>query len=227
MSRARRGFGFSRGIVALGGIGVALTVARALRSRDGRARVEPGAIRVSKTITVNRTVEDVYAFWRDLENLPTFMVHLESVRVTGERSSHWRAKGPAGLTVSWDATLVEDVPNERLGWRSVEGAKVPNAGTVRFTRAPGARGAEVHVDLRYDVPAGKIGAAFAKAFGEEPSQQIQSDLRRFKQVMETGEVLHSDASVHRGPHPAQPARGEPPARKTRIDNLDGRLEVQR
>jgi uncharacterized membrane protein len=226
MSRARRDIGFGRGAMALGGIGLALGVARAFRSHAGRLRAALGAVRVSKTITVNRPVEEVYAFWRDLENLPKFMVHLESVQVSGERS-HWRAKAPAGLSVEWDATLVEGLPNQRLAWQSAAGADVPNAGTVRFAPAPGDRGTEVHVDLRYDVPGGKIGAAFAKAFGEEPSQQIQSDLRRFKQVMETGEVLRSDASIHTGPHPAQPAKQGKPGPRTKFDTRDSQREVQR
>jgi uncharacterized membrane protein len=223
MSRARRGIGFSRGAMALGGVGLALGVARVLQSRVGRDRA---ALHVSKTVTVNRPVEEVYAFWRDLENLPAFMDHLESVRVSGDRS-HWRAKAPAGLSVEWDATLVEDRPNERLAWQSDPGADVPNVGTVRFVRAPGDRGTEVHVDLRYDIPGGKLGAAFAKAFGEEPSQQIRSDLRRFKQVMETGEVLHSDASIHRGPHPAQPATQSVPGPVTKFAMRDSSREVQR
>jgi uncharacterized membrane protein len=208
--------------MALGGVGLALGFARALQSR-GHARAALGAVHVSKTITVKRPVDEVYAFWRDLENLPRFMAHLESVRVSGDRS-HWRARAPAGLSVEWDAMVVEDRPNERVSWQSVAGADVPNAGTVRFARAPGDRGTEVHVDLHYDVPGGKIAAAFAKAFGEEPSQQIQSDLRRFKQVMETGEVLRSDASIHRGPHPARPSKQAP---KTRVAGRGSHEEVQR
>jgi uncharacterized membrane protein len=223
MSKSWSGHGFSRGAMALGGVGLALGVARVLRARAKRDRVALGAVRVSKTVTVNRPIEEVYAFWRDLENLPRFMTHLESVQVRGGQS-HWRAKAPAGLSVEWDATLVEERPNERLVWQSAADADVPNAGTIRFVEAPGARGTEVHVDLHYDVPGGKVGAAFAKLFGEEPSQQIQSDLRRFKQVMETGEVLHSDASIHRGAHPAQPAKRERSVPKPRLGASDSRKE---
>jgi uncharacterized membrane protein len=99
-----------------------------------------------------------------------------------------------------------DRPDEAIGWRSVEGTRVPNRGVVRFEPAPGDRGTQVRVELKYEPPGGALGSAFAKLFGEEPSQQIAGDLRRLKQVLETGEVLHSDASVHRGLHPARPSQ---------------------
>jgi uncharacterized membrane protein len=118
--------------------------------------------------------------------------------------SHWRAKGPAGTGVEWDADITVDRPGETLAWQSREGADVPNSGSVTFSRAPGGRGTEIRVELRYHPPAGRFGAAIAKLFGEEPSQQIEGDLRRLKQVLETGEVVHSDASIHRGMHPARP-----------------------
>jgi uncharacterized membrane protein len=148
--------------------------------------------------------EEVYAFWRNLENLPRFMQHLESVRMTDERRSTWRARAPAGTTVEWEAETVEDRPNELIAWRSLPGSSVPNSGQVRFVPAAGNRGTEVHVELQYDPPGGKLGAVVAKLFGREPGQQVASDLRRFKQVLETGEVVHSDASIHGRPHPAHP-----------------------
>ena len=162
------------------------------------------AIRVH-TITVNQSPEEVYRFWRDFENLPRFMSHLESVRITGERRSHWVAKAPGGTTVEWDAEITKDVPGQLIAWRSVEGADVENSGVVRFDPAPGGRGTEVRVELIYNPPGGVIGAGVAKLFGEEPGTQIKGDLRRFKQVIETGEVIHSDASIHKGMHPAKPA----------------------
>ncbi|HEY3593734.1 MAG TPA: SRPBCC family protein [Polyangiaceae bacterium] len=185
----------------------ALDVAAALAARRHakKAAREENAIDVQRAITVNRPKDDVYRFWRDLANLPSFMAHLESVRVEGSHS-HWRAKGPAGTSIEWDAEIEADRPGEIIAWRSRPGASVPNRGSVKFLAAPGGRGTEVCVELRYDPPAGKVGAALAKLFGEEPSQQIAGDLRRFKQVMETGEVLHSDASIHRGPHPARPSQ---------------------
>ena len=164
-------------------------------------------IRVRKSITVNRPADEVYDFWRNFENLPRFMDHLESVQVTGDRRSHWKAKAPAGTTVEWDAETTEDQPNELIAWRSVEGADVSNAGVVRFVQAPGGRGTEIHVDLRYEPPAGKLGALFAKLFGEEPGQQVEGDLRRFKQVLETGSITVSEATVHEKPHPARPPEG--------------------
>lgn len=167
---------------------------------------------VSRSITVNRPIEDVYAFWRDLENLPRCSIHLQSVTVDGKRS-HWVAKAPAGRTVEWDSEIVEEVPNEILAWRSLPGSEVQNAGSVRFRKAPGDRGTEVRVELRYDAPAGQAGATVAKLFGEEPDPQLRDDLRRIKQVLETGEVVLSDGSPEgagQGPmkqREAQPARG--------------------
>src|SRR4051812_44726549 len=119
------------------------------------------------------------------------MAHLESVKVDNGRST-WRAKAPAGSSVEWQAEVVMDHPNQAIGWRSVEGTLVPNRGVVRFDAAPGGRGTEVLVELKYDPPGGPLGALVAKLFGEEPAQQIAGDLRRLKQVLETGEVLHSD-----------------------------------
>lgn len=164
-----------------------------------------GAMVAEKTITINRSPEELYKFWRNFENLPRFMSHLESVQVTGDKRSHWKAKAPLGTTVEWDAEITEDRPNELIAWRSLEGADVDNSGSVRFDRAPGGRGTEVRVEIEYTPPAGALGAGIAKLFGEAPEQQIKGDLYRFKQVMETGEVIHSDASIHQGMHPAQPS----------------------
>jgi uncharacterized membrane protein len=165
-----------------------------------------GGVHVVETITLRRPRNEVYGFWHNFENLPRFMAHLESVQVLDGMRSHWKAKAPAGTTVEWDAEMVEDRPNELIAWRSLEGSTVPNSGSVQFKDAPGNRGTEVRVEVRYQPPGGKIGALFAKLFGEEPQQQVKGDLRRFKQVMETGEIVHSDASIHEGLHPAQPPR---------------------
>lgn len=152
-------------------------------------------MQVTRTITINRQPAEVYELWRDFENLPRFMHHLELVEVTGANRSHWTAKAPAGRTVEWDAEITEDRPNELIAWRSVgSDDDVKNSGSVYFTRAPGDRGTEVRVELNYDAPGGKAGATIAKLFGEEPGQQLNDDLRRFKQVLELGEVVRTDGS---------------------------------
>jgi uncharacterized membrane protein len=199
---------------AVAGVTILDIVASQRLSRAGNgsttgARERRHGIEVEKSMTVNRPAEEVYGFWRNLENLPRFMEHLESVRELDDRRSYWRARAPLGTTVEWTAEIVEDRPNERISWRSLEGSQVPNAGTVRFVRAPGDRGTEVHLELTYNPPAGVVGATIAKLFGEEPSQQVDGDLRRLKQVLETGEVVHSDSSIHRGPHPARPPERVP------------------
>jgi uncharacterized membrane protein len=173
-----------------------------------KAKADQGIIHTKRAVTIARPVEEVYAFWHDFEKLPRFMRHLESVTVTGERRSHWKAKAPAGKSVEWDAETTEDSPNELISWRSVADSDVYNAGTVRFAPAPGGRGTEVRVDMEYDPPFGKLGSKVAMLFREEPGQQVQDDLRHFKQVMEVGEIVVSDATKQRGPHPARPD-GEP------------------
>ena len=146
------------------------------------------SVRVDEAMTINAPVEDIYNFWRNFENLPQFMYHLESVTKTDEMRSHWKAKAPLGMTVEWDAEIISEIPNELISWRSIEGADVANAGSVRFLPSTGGRGTVVKVELRYEPPAGKLGAAIAWLSGEEPSVQIKDDLRRFKQLMETGEI---------------------------------------
>jgi uncharacterized membrane protein len=180
--------------------GVATMDVMAARGLNGNGRA---AVR-EQAITVGLTPEEVYRFWRNFENLPRFMRHLEQVQVIDEVRSHWVAVGPAGTRFEWDAEVTEDRPGRLLRWRSLPGADIENYGTVWFTRAPGDRGTEIHVRLIYHPPMGALGAAAAKLFGEEPGQQIKGDLARLKQVLETGEVVHSDSSIHRGMHPAQP-----------------------
>ncbi|MFL6254612.1 MAG: SRPBCC family protein [Pyrinomonadaceae bacterium] len=173
---------------------------------DG-AQTERGNVPVNKSIIVNASAEEVYGFWRDFENLPQFMRYLESVTVTGEGRSHWVAKAPGG-SVEWDAEITEDRPNQLIAWRSLEGSEVETSGTVRFEPAVGGRGTVVHVQLDYNPPGGKLGALFAKLFGEDPDGQMQIDLRRFKQVIELGEVVVSDGTLtgegYTEQRPAQP-----------------------
>jgi uncharacterized membrane protein len=146
-------------------------------------------IHVEQCFTINRTPWDLYQFWRNFENLPKFMRHLESVTLIDEKRSHWVAKAPAiaGGKVEWDAEIINDEPNALIAWRSLENANVDNAGSVRFVPGPGDRGTEVKVVIDYIPPAGRLGKWVAQLFGEEPGQQIRDDLRRFKRVMETGE----------------------------------------
>ncbi len=145
-------------------------------------------IRVHQSVTIDRPVSELYNFWRQFENLPRFMDHLESVSDLGGGRSHWVAKAPAGTHVEWDAEIINEVPDQVIGWRSLEGADVVSAGSVNFDDAGPDRGTRVTVRLQYDPPGGKIGSLFAKLFGEEPSQQIREDLRRLKQLLEAGEV---------------------------------------
>jgi uncharacterized membrane protein len=177
--------------------------AGAERGTDGAARARGKGIEVRQAITVWAPQDEVYRFWRNFENLPRFMKHLESVRVLDDRRSHWKASAPAGMSVEWDAEIIEDRPNELIAWRAVDNADVPNRGSVRFQPSPQG-GTEVLVELSYAPPGGRLGSIVAKLFGEEPDIQVGSDLRRFKQVIELGEVVHSDASIFDRPHPARP-----------------------
>jgi uncharacterized membrane protein len=145
-------------------------------------------IKVDMSIIINKSPEELYSFWREVENLPRIMNHLESVRSIGDNRSHWVAKAPAGTTVEWDAEFYNEKENELIAWRSLENADVPNAGSVHFTPVAGGRETEVKVSLKYDPPGGIVGSAVARLFGENPEQQISEDLHRFKQVMETGEI---------------------------------------
>jgi len=141
---------------------------------------------VQQVVTIKKPPEELYRFWRDFTNLPRIMDHLESVTVEDGKRSHWRARAPAGNSVEWDAEIINDEPNRVIAWRSLENASVANAGSVRFIPAADNRGTEVRVTLDYIPPAGRAGAIVAKLFGEEPSQQVKDDLRRFKSVMENG-----------------------------------------
>jgi uncharacterized membrane protein len=152
-------------------------------------------IHVKKSVTLMKPRTEVYQFWRQLERLPSFMIHLQSVTAVSGKRSHWVAKAPGGNEVAWDADIVAERENDLLSWKSVDGSQIQNEGSVRFKDAPADRGTEVEVELSYDAPGGAAGAAIAKWFGEEPSQQLTDDLRRFKQVMETGEVVLSDGSL--------------------------------
>jgi uncharacterized membrane protein len=173
-----------------------------------------GAIRVEQVTTINRPVDEVYHFWREFQNFPRFMRHLESVQTTSGRRSQWRAKGPAGVTVEWEAEMIEDRESEWIAWRSLEGSDVPNSGSIRFQRAPGARGTELRVQMEYRPPAGRLGRGVAWLFGADPEQQIREDLRRAKQLLETGEVTLSEG-------PGMWRAAQPPRDAQQVRDLAG------
>ena len=187
------------GTLAVGGIGAldAYAARRAARAAAARARTTMYAV------TINKPPHEVYAFFRRFERLPTFMDYLDSVRVLDDVRSRWVARLPTGGTVTWEARITEDRPGEAIAWESVEGSRVDTCGRVTFARAPGRDMTEVRVELELGVAGAHPSAMLAKLFAKP---QVKGDLRRLKQVLETGEVLVSDASEHRLPHPARPSR---------------------
>jgi uncharacterized membrane protein len=196
-------------VAAVSAVDVAAAVMAQRQSGGGRDANRHK--RVIRAVTVNRAPAELYRFWRNLENLPRVMPHLEAVEERGGTTSHWIARAPMGARVEWDAEITEDTTDTLVSWRSLPGADVHNAGTVRFTPAPGARGTEVTVEMEYEPPGGIVGVVAAKLTGEDPEQQVSDALRRFKQVMETGEPILSDATAegHKlRQHPAQPLEDE-------------------
>ncbi|MEH2391381.1 MAG: SRPBCC family protein [Nostoc sp.] len=151
-------------------------------------------IKIEKTVTINKPADELYRYWHNFENLPTFMKHLKSVKVHDKKRSHWVANAPLGNSVEWDAEILEDRENEFISWASVEGADVDNSGFVRFKEVLD-RGTEVKVVLEYNPPGGALGATVAKLFGEEPKQQIGDELGRFKMLMEAGEIATTEGQT--------------------------------
>ena len=145
-------------------------------------------VKVEESVTINRPVEDVYRFWRNFENLSRFMHYLDSVKDVGNNRSHWVARAPLGMSIEWDAELINDKPNDMIAWRSLAGSEVETAGSVHFRSLSFGRGTEVRVSLKYNPPAGKAGAAAAKLFGRSPQAEIREDLRNLKRILETGET---------------------------------------
>lgn len=148
----------------------------------------PRGIHVEESTTVNKPVDAVYRFWRNFENLPLFMNHLQSVAVREAGVSHWAASGPAGIPVEWDARIINEIDNKLIAWQSLRGSTIATAGSVNFDEVPG--GTTVTVKLQYRPPAGRLGAAVSRLLGEEPARAIHDDLRRFKQLMETGTITN-------------------------------------
>jgi len=145
-------------------------------------------VRVEQTVTIGLPPEEIYAFFRNFENLPRFMSHLQSVTVLDDKRSHWVTKGPAGSDAEWDAEIINEIPNELIGWRSVAGSQIDNAGSVHFKQNPGGRDTDVKVILRYDPPGGRVGTMTAKLFHEDPARQVKEDMQALKMLLETGEI---------------------------------------
>jgi uncharacterized membrane protein len=172
------------------------------RSSKSRAKIAvPGnrGVKVVRSCTVRKPAAELYQFWRSLENLSQVIKHPVSITALSDTESHWKASAPGNTFVEWDAVIINDHPNELIAWRSKEGAEIPNAGSVRFEPAPGDEGTEVTVQLEYDPPGGKIAALLAKLTGEEPKQQVAEALRRFKALMEAGEIPSIEGQSAGGP----------------------------
>jgi uncharacterized membrane protein len=161
---------------------------RLLRGKHIKTLPYGYGIRIKKAVTVNAPPEQLYGFWRKLENLSVLFDKVISVRVLDPIHSHWTMRAPGGISLEWEAEITTDRPGEMIGWRSMDGANLDNAGYVRFVRATGGRGTVVRVALQYNPPAGKLGAALSTVLGEKPASQIEEALRKFKQLMEAGEI---------------------------------------
>jgi uncharacterized membrane protein len=186
------------GISRRSSLGVALATAGGAVAYLGAkkataARANPVA---RASVVVNSSPEEAYRFWRNFENLPRFMHHLESVRETGPRRTHWVAAGPPGARIEWDAETVIERPNESISWRSVEGSDFEHEGVIEFRLATGNRGTLVDVRMRYAAPAGPLGRGVARMIGKDPSFLMQQDLRRFKALVETGEIPTTEGQPH-------------------------------
>jgi len=167
--------------------------AQRLTSQASSERQAPPP-RVREAIIINRPIEQVFGFWRQLENLPRFMRYVDSVERLSDGTSRWRAIGPGGFTVEWMAETITERANDSIAWRSLPDARVQSSGTVRFTRAPGARGTEVHVDMDFLPPAGSLGKTIGWLTSRDPARQLHEDLQRLKQLLETGEIAVSEGA---------------------------------
>lgn len=147
-----------------------------------------GSTLVARTVTINAPREKLFAYWRDFANLPSFMENIERIDIIDVRRSHWVVKGPNDSHYEWDATVTDERPGSMIAWASAEGSDIHNSGRVDFMDAPGGRGTWVTATILYDPPGGVIGKAVAKLFRREPAVQAKRELRRFKQLMETGEI---------------------------------------
>jgi uncharacterized membrane protein len=183
---------FVTGGAILAGAGLAYAAVKTIQSAaDSIAR----EVHIETSIAIDKSPEELYAFWRDFQNLPLFMTNLESVIRVDERRSHWVVKGIGNAKVEWDAEIYNEKVDELIAWRSLENADVVNAGSVRFQKGPMGHGSYVRVAMNYNPPAGKLGATMAHLLGGEPAQLIKEDLRRLKQIMEAGEIATIDGQT--------------------------------
>jgi uncharacterized membrane protein len=189
--------------------------AQRLSTEERQNGPDKSSTTATKAIAVDTSPEKAYSYWRDFENLPRFVTYLQSVRTTGDRRSHWIAKGPKGVKFEWDTEVVRDEPNRLIEWKTVDG-KFAHTGSVRFDPAPGGRGTIVRVEMDFAPNGGVLNSALGKIpgkiLGKGIGQRIQHDLRNFKQILEVGEVTESDASIYPGMHAAQPP-AQPPAQQ--------------
>jgi uncharacterized membrane protein len=174
---------------------------RAVAHEAAEARSWHEAALVGRTVTINRPRAEVFAFWRDFRNLARFLENIRDVQVGDDRRSHWVVEAPGGRTVEWDSVITQETPDELIAWESVDGADIKNTGLIQFRDGPPGRGVEVTATIVYDPPGGDVGKLIAKLFQREPKVQARRDLRRFKQLMETGEISTSEAG------PAAPRGG--------------------
>jgi uncharacterized membrane protein len=177
-------------------LGVDTADPEAVRQNVLAAVLPSRKLEAERAYTIMRPRHELYAFWRNFENLPQFMEHLESVTVTGDGRSHWVTKAPVGKPVSWDAEITEDIEDRIIVWRSLPGSGVENSGQVQFSDAPDGRGTVVRARVLYQAPGGKTVEQISRFFGEAASQQLRDDLRRFKQVMEAGETPTTEGQPH-------------------------------
>jgi len=153
-------------------------------------------IGVEESVVIAASPEKLFAFWRNFENLPRVLHHLDSVKVHDDKRSHWVWRGPAGTKLEWESEIIHEVPNEMIGWRSVDCSEVDNAGSVHFTPTDDGR-TEVRIMLRYDPPGGRFGARIARVLGEDPAVQVREDLRRLQTLMESGQAPERESAQER------------------------------
>lgn len=208
------------------------TAGSAVAMQGIRANAVPTHSSARASVLIGKTPDEVYSFWRNLENLPRFMKHLESVETTGGNRSKWTAIGPAGYRVTWEAEIVSDSPGKHIAWRSMPGSEMEVDGTVEFREAPGGRGTIMDVTSQYRTPAGAAGNIVAKLFGKDPAFLMKQDMRRLKALLEAGEIPTTEGQPH-GPRsmvgkaaryldPNEPAGGKEPERVNQMSGDEQR-----